>query len=118
MMTCPYLHLAPVSDSNIRRWCLYYWRAATCTRCPGPVGTMAYFSHSRLHLGPKPISPIEYVCLNCTLPECDETADGCLYVQARDEGTEPTPTPHCPHPACGDAITRHARTCTHHRWYK
>jgi hypothetical protein len=76
-------------------------------------------------------SPIEYVCLNCTLPECDESLAGCIYRQARAEKPEKqAPKPRqrdreyhrrwyrlnrhsegnrCPD--CGQPITNHAARC-------
>ncbi len=57
-------------------------------------------------------SNVEYVCLSCTLPECDENNIGCRYRVLR-----PLPTKRvhysegrtCPY--CGAAITNAARTC-------
>jgi hypothetical protein len=78
----------------------------------------------------------EFVCLRCTLPECNEGAPGCLYQQARAEEQEATPPEPEPRrryaererragyrlrrkqdkrcPVCGTAITDKASACRKH----
>ena len=76
-------------------------------------------------------SSAEFVCLNCTLPECEEGTPGCLYEIAQ----QAEPAPREPQqvrkryqkqeaawrraqgkkcPVCGALITDRARACRRH----
>ena len=116
------LHGAGEEPECTRLWCLRDWADAHCARCDRTAQPKD--SGRETHRLTEPSSEDELVCLDCPLPECDESDPRCPYKRSvyrrslilaercYSDGKR------CPHPACHKPIVNTARTCVHHGWYK
>jgi len=121
-MTCPALY--PIHSHHeydaviVRRWCLRYWCDAHCETCDPtrqPPASTPERSPTRADDG------IEFGCLSCTLPECDDTDPRCPYSARLELNRERTRRSNhsqrkqCP--VCGKFILNASSTCVSHTWY-
>jgi len=119
-MTCKSLKVLHSYDgSPVRLWCLRYWCEAHCATCdPTRVPTLG----STPNKSPdRPDGALEFKCLGCTLPECDDTDPRCPFAARFNENKDRiarsrhSQRKKCP--VCGKFILDASRTCVSHTWY-